>query len=140
MSYDLMVFEPSAAPRDRVSFMAWYDKQMQWSEDHRYDDPEVTSKRLQAWFQEMIHSYPPMCGPLACDDVDDPKVTHYSIGRDVIYAAFSWSCAEDAYAAMRRLALQHKVGFFDVSAADGEIFFPHDGDDAAPRKPWWKVW
>ena len=36
MSFDLMVFDPAVAPRNRASFMAWYDKQAEWSEDHGY--------------------------------------------------------------------------------------------------------
>ena len=32
MSYDLMVFEISKAPKTKEEFMAWYEKQTQWSE------------------------------------------------------------------------------------------------------------
>jgi len=39
-------------------------------------------------------------------------------------AAFAWSASGEAYAAVRMLALKHKVGFFDVSGSDGEIVFP----------------
>ena len=140
MSYDLMVFEVTAAPRDRPSFMAWYEKQTQWAEDHSYDNPAVSSTNLQSWFKEMIQVYPPMNGPFASDDVDNPKLADYSVGREVIYAAFAWSCAENAHATMSQLAKKHGVGFFDVSADEGEILFPGEDDGAAPRKPWWKVW
>jgi len=54
MSYDLMVFEPSVAPRDRAQFMEWYHQQTQWSEGHGYNDPAVASPALQRWFQDMI--------------------------------------------------------------------------------------
>lgn len=126
MSYDLMVFEPGAAPRERTEFMAWYRQQIAWTEDHEYDDPGVSSPLLQAWFSEMIQSFPAMNGPLASDDDDDdPRITDHCIGKDVIYSAFAWSCAEDAYNTMRELAIKHKVGFFDVSAVgEGEILFP----------------
>ena len=125
MSYDLMVFEPTAAPRERDAFIDWYHTQANWSEPHGYDDPKVTSPRLAAWFAEMIRTYPPMNGPLRSGNIDDPKVTDYSIGSVVIYAAFAWSQAEQAYAQFRRLAAEHGVGFFDVSG-DSEIVLPAD--------------
>jgi hypothetical protein len=123
MSYDLMVFDTGAAPKERESFMEWYDKQMEWSEDHSYNDPIVTEPALQAWFQEMIQFFPPMNGPLGVDS-DASEVTDYSIGKSVIYSAFAWSVAEHAYNKMRDLAIKHRVGFFDVSSDDGEILFP----------------
>ena len=125
MSYDLMVFEPGSAPRDRAEFMTWYKDQTQWTEPHGYNDPSVTSARLRAWYDEMTIEFPNMNGPdISDDDVDNPKLTDYSIGQSVIYAAFAWSQAEGAYKAMRGLALKHRVGFFDVSTDEGEIWEP----------------
>jgi hypothetical protein len=124
MSYDLMVFDPNAAPREREEFLAWYGVQTEWAEDHSYDDPKVTSPSLTNWFAEMIEVFPPLNGPFASIDYDNPKVTDYSIGRSVIYAAFGWSQAELAFEAVDRLAAKHGVGFFDVSGEDGEIRFP----------------
>ena len=48
MSYDLMVFDPAAAPREREEFMQWYDAQTEWAEDHECDDPAVTTPALRA--------------------------------------------------------------------------------------------
>jgi hypothetical protein len=123
MSYDLMVFDPDAAPRDRESFMAWYEEQTEWSEDHGYNDPVVSTSSLQAWFREMIQFFPAMNGPYAVDS-DASEVADYSVGRTVIYSAFAWSVAEQAYDKTRELAIKHRVGFFDVSSDDGEILFP----------------
>ena len=134
MSYDLMVFEPTAAPKERTDFMKWYETQTEWSEDHGYQDHAVSSESLKNWFVDMIQYFPALNGPQASKD-DDPTVTDYCIGRNVIYTAFAWSYAEAALPKMRELAIKHKVGFFDVSTEDGEILFP---DDAT--KPWWKIW
>jgi len=138
MSYDLMVFEPTVAPTDRSEFMKWYECQAQWSEGHSYDDPCVSSPALQKWFEEMIQIFPPMNGPLASDDVDDPHLTDHCLGKDVIYSAFAWSVADEAYQKMKSLAIKHKVGFFDESAENGEILFPDEPDSALPKnkKPW----
>lgn len=60
-------------------------------------------------------------------DEDENLESHtvdYCIGRDVIYAAFAWSAAEEAYELMRELAEKHGVGFFNVSADNGEIILP----------------
>ncbi|WP_175598021.1 hypothetical protein [Paenibacillus luteus] len=54
----------------------------------------------------------------------DNRLTDYSLGSAVIYAAFAYSVAEEAYTIMRELALKHQVGFFNVSSNDGEIIFP----------------
>jgi hypothetical protein len=124
MSYYLMVFDPQAPPSDLRGFMKWYEDQIQWSEDHGYNDPNVSAPELRAWLLEMIGRYPAMNGPHASDDVDNPKVTDYCVGRSVIYAAFAWSEAEDAFKTMFRLAEKHRVGFFDVSKLDGGVWVP----------------
>ncbi len=119
-----MVFDPAIAPRSRDEFLRWYDDQTAWDEGHSYDDPQVTTPLLAAWFAEMSEAFPPMNGPHASSDYDNPNVTDYSIGRSVIYAAFAWSVAELAFAEVDRLAVKHGVGFFDVSSNEGEIRFP----------------
>ena len=148
MSYDLMVFEATAAPKARKDFMLWYKQQTQWSEVHGYDDPKVSSQPLRTWFMEMIESFPPMNGPYASDDVDNPKVTDYSVGKDIIYAAFAWSQADSAFASMASIAKKHNVGFFDVSADEGAIVFPSEFESftklaaatGQTRRPWWRIW
>lgn len=131
MSFDLMVFEVAKAPQTKKEFMAWYAKQVEWSEDHDYDDAELTSPALRNWYREMITTYPAMNCPAAPDDdaLDaDPdledRLTDYSVGYDVIYAAFAWSEAEKARELMWRLADKHGVGYFDISA-EGGIWLPN---------------
>ena len=140
MSYDLMVFDPAAAPTDRTAFLAWYADQTKWAEGHSYDDPAVSAPALAAWYADLIQTYPPMNGPLASADPDNPKVSDYSIGKAVIYVAFGWSQAEAAGVAMYRTAVKHHVGFFDVSADDGLIWYPPQVSDSG-MKGWLKgVW
>ena len=135
-----MVFEPSVAPKTRKEFMAWYEDQIKWSENHDYQNHEVTSTALQDWFLEMITFFPPMNGPLATENLDDPKVTDHCIGKNVIYSAFAWSQADAAHLKMRELAIKHKVGFFDVSELEGEILFPGYEEIKIEKTPWWKFW
>lgn len=131
MSYDLMVFEKTKAPAAKKVFMAWFEKQVTWSEEHDYKTISVSSPSLQNWFMEMKETFPPMNGEYAPapDLLDEDEnlenhLTDYCIGRDVIYAAFAWSAAEEAYQLMRSLAQKHNVGFFDVSMDDGDIILP----------------
>ena len=131
MSYDLMVFEKTKAPATKAEFMAWFEKQVEWSKEHDYESISVSSPALQNWFMEMKDTFPPMNGDYAPDedllDEDENLDSHmvdYSIGREVIYAAFSWSVADEAYELMRRLAQKHDVGFFDVSSDNGDIILP----------------
>ena len=155
MSYDLMVFDPQVAPSDREGFMEWYGHQTEWQEDHKYDNPDVSTPALRAWFLDMIKLYPAMNGPFASDDVDNPKITDYSVGRSVIYAAFSWSEAEQARNTMFTLAEKHKVGFFDVSEDNGGVWLPKadgtyvcvhgagvqmSGGATDSKRKWWQFW
>ena len=151
MSYDLMVFNPDKAPRNEAAFLEWYDGQTEWTEDHSYNDPQVTSPELKSWFMEMIKYFPPLNGPYAPDDIDnlsdeeDEKITDHCIGHDVIYSGFRWSVAEMAYPIMLELARKHRVGFFDASGT-GIIMFPNDSGElesinkSTKSKPWWKFW
>ena len=129
MSYDLMVFERTKAPQKRKEFLVWYDKETEWSEEHGYNDPAVTSSALREWYEEMIKTFPNMDASdveVEDDDAEAP-LTDYSIGHNVIYAAFAWSVAEEAYEKMKALAQKYGVGFFDVSSDDGDIILP-DGN------------
>ncbi|KNY26912.1 hypothetical protein [Pseudobacteroides cellulosolvens] len=127
-----MVFEKTKAPRTKAEFMKWYEIQIEWSEDHDYQSPSVSSSALQNWYQSMKRIFPPMNGIDAPSDDEleeneelENRLTDYCIGRDVIYAAFSWSLAKEAYEKMKQLAKQHGVGFFDVSSNDGDIILPN---------------
>lgn len=132
MSYDLMVFEKNKAPRERETFMEWYENQTEWSEDHSYEDPAVSSLALQEFFMKMKEVFPPMNGAYSPSDqelLEKPELenllTDYCIGRDVIYMAFAWSEADHAYDVVKRTAAACKVGFFDASG-DGSLVFPDD--------------
>ncbi|HRX82386.1 MAG TPA: hypothetical protein P5307_25140 [Pirellulaceae bacterium] len=128
MSYDLMVFDPDAAPKTRADFMKWYKQQTRWSENHSYKDPAVTTAQVRAWFEDMIKEFPAMNGPFASKD-DDARLADYCIGRSVIYTTFSWSDADDAYQSVFQWAKRHMIGFFDVSSNDGRVWMPNsDGD------------
>jgi hypothetical protein len=131
LSYDLMVFAVDLAPKERDAFLEWYEQQAEWEEDHSYDDPAVTSLELQAWFSDMIKSYPPMNGPHSPRDLpkEESSVTDYSIGRSVIYAAFAWSKAEETYRSVFALAGKHRVGFFDASSKNAAVWLPDGKGD-----------
>jgi hypothetical protein len=120
VSYDLMVFESEAAPRDHDEFLKWYTAQTEWNEDKSYCDPGVSSPRLQSWLADMYRSYPPMNGPGAASELpeDESTLADYSIGEQIVYVGFAWSKAQAAYEDVFRLAAQHHLGFFDVSSKD----------------------
>ncbi len=148
MSYDLMVFDSKSAPSNRQGFMDWYRRQTKWGEGHRYDNPDISTPELRAWFLDMISRYPMMNGPYASEE-DSSKVTDYSIGRAVIYAAFAWSEAEQARELMFSLAQKHRVGFFDVSVGNGGVWMPtadeqysciHGQGAQKHSKKWWAFW
>jgi len=124
MSYYLMVFRADIAPKNRVDFMDWFNDQTEWKEAHDYNDPVNTSPELRNWFMEMIKSFPQMNGPFAKDDDDADEITDYSIGRDIIYMAFSWSESVKAFEMTKSLAEKHGLGFYDISSDNGDIIIP----------------
>ena len=125
MSYDLAVFEPSVPPPNHAGFLAWYKEQTKWGEGHDYNDPKVTTPALRSWLLEFMKTYPMLNGPYASEaNIGNPKTTDYSIGKTMIYASFAWSQMENARPAMFDMAKRHRVGFFDVSANDGEVWLP----------------
>ena len=125
MSYDLLVFDPAAAPRDRTQFMRWWEAQSQWGEEHGYKDPRFCSSALQNWYRAITATFPNLNGPDVSDDDIGSRHTDYSLGSSVVYAAFAWTEAETAYPLVRELAVEHGVGFYDASGdeGDGEIYF-----------------
>ncbi len=122
MSYDLMVFD-AFAPQDRAHFMVWYEQQTQWGEDHGYNDVQVCSGPLQAWYAEIIQTFPNMNG-MSEENADNSRATEYALGTRMIYASFAWSQSQAAHETVIRLAQKHGVGFFDVSPTDGTILLP----------------
>ena len=137
MSYDLMAFEASNAPKTKAEFLEWYQKQTEWGEDHGCNDPANTSPALRALYAELSKAYPDMNGSLP-DEVFEAAeeagtLTDYSIGRDVLYAAFAWSQAEPAYGLMRELCRKHGVGFFDAGGAGADVYLP-DGTRMGERE------
>jgi hypothetical protein len=81
-----------------------------------------------------------MNGPYASDDnIDNPQLTEYSIGKVVIYAAVGWSCSEYAHKAVRNLACKYR--FLRRQCRRRRILFPGEGGGSiAAKKSWWKIW
>lgn len=127
MSYDVMVFDPAAAPVEREAFLAWYGKVMDAEDylDHR--DAAETSPALQAWFHDLRRDYPAMNGPQAASEAvngDDDRLTDYLIGPAAIYAEFRWSQAETALQRVLQTARAHGVGVYCCSERDGAVWAP----------------
>ena len=123
MSFDLMAFEKANAPEFFEDFLNWSSEQTKWTEDRDYDSLDGTSPRLEAWFMAMKETFPPLNGPYCLNDEElsveiENRLTDYSIGSSVIYAAFGWSVAEEAGELAGKLAKIHDVGFFNPQTGD----------------------
>ena len=106
--------------------MEWYEQQTEWEEGHSYDDPAVSTVKLQAWFAEIIRTFPPLNGPFSKDNLpeDEASATDYSVGKTAIYCCFAWSKAQPAYDTVFALAQKHGIGFFNVSSDEEEVWLP----------------
>ncbi|PZF71252.1 hypothetical protein [Taibaiella soli] len=123
MSYDLMVFSAAAAPRDRQFFMKWYEQKMEADTESACYERDAAAPELVAWMKAMTEVFP-VGEPLAISDKTENRVASYWMDTDLICISFPWNFAEDAYFFTRKFAEKYKVGFFDVSADEGDIIFP----------------
>lgn len=126
MSYDLLVFDPTSAPKERPAFLAWFKKLAEWGEGHDYNDGSNSVPTLQAWRRDMLRSFPAMNGPDAVDDslIEDSSVSDYCCARHGIYVGFAWSVADRAYETALERARSHRLGFYDVSSDSGAVWLP----------------
>lgn len=122
MSYDLMVFDPAAAPAKRPAFLDWYDEHTEWDEDRAYDDPAASAPSLQAFYADMIAAFPAMS---TASPPEEESGTDYTIGPSLIYMTFhDWDKIDQAHDTVVRLAGKHGLGFFDVSSDLAEVWLP----------------
>lgn len=129
MSFDLVIFDNEKDIDSEEKFMEWYEAFTRWDAGLDYDMvANLSNKQMISFFEELIQSYPPLDGPLSPSDelLDErpdleDKLTSYSIGTDMIYSAFAWSEADEAYSLVKKLAHKHHVGFFNCSAPTIEI-------------------
>jgi len=126
MSYDLMVFNPEAAPKSHRAFLNWYTNAMEAEDGVCFMDPAIATAQLRAWYAERIEIFPNLNGPGASEELpeDEATASDYSIGKDAIYVCFAWSKAEQAYRACFELAQKHQLGFFDASSHNSEVWLP----------------
>lgn len=133
MSYDLMVFEKNQAPAGKADFLKWYRERTEWTEDHNYDDPAVSSPALQYFFNMVRCVFPPMNSRPAPEKeksgqtvLQEERRCDYCIGKDVIYLSFSFSVAERARDVVKRAAYFSGTGFFEPGEVFGPCFFTED--------------
>jgi hypothetical protein len=63
MSYDLAVFDPRKELRERSAFLKWYHERTSWSDGLDYFDPGNATPAMQAWYRDLISTFPPLNGP-----------------------------------------------------------------------------
>lgn len=120
-----MVFEKTEAPKFYEDFLNWTSEQTSWSEDRDYNSIAGASERLVSWFMEMKETFPPLNGDFSPSDEEfdadgnvESRLTDYSIGTDIIYAAFGYSAAEEAERIVPQCALKHGVGFYNPQTGE----------------------
>lgn len=146
MSYDLLVFNPEIAPRNRSDFMNWYNNLTKWEEQRDYNSPIGMTGNLPTFFEQLREEFPAMNGPFAyefnqvepkppsfwrkffkgtqthkAETFDEALITDYTLAENAIYMAFARSVADRAFNRVFNTALSTGVGFFNVSANNGAI-------------------
>lgn len=148
MSYDVLVFEPFAAPRDHAAFMSWYTDLTRWDGPYASNNPDICTPKLKQFFDTVIKDFPPLDGPFAPSrlqikgftpslaqkllgkkpiaGIDELTLSEYTCTPHAIYISFAWPYAQPAYESVIASALAANVGFFDVSATKGDVLYGAD--------------
>ena len=128
MSYDLVVFDPAAAPRERTSFLDWIKDALSVPEGQSRSDPAAASPALWAWHCEMCQAFPAGDGPRAYDpfSTQATKNATYRFASHAILAGFHWEATGSALHRVKKLAINHGLGLFDASGADGAVWMMSD--------------
>ena len=126
MSYDLALFDPAVAPKDRAEFLAWFEEQVQWDKGHDFESPGIASPVVHACFLALIEKFPAMNGPFAKEDLPDDEGTlaDYFFAPALLYITFAWSKAQEAYETTKQAAEQCRAGFFNVSSNTSDVWLP----------------
>ena len=129
-SYDLMVFELEAAPKDYDAFLAWFAEQMACNEDHAYNDSRETSEKLRAWYRDMLLLFPSGADEFeenSPGDYDEEHYSGYSIGRQLVYVIFVPLMAESSFRSAVELAAKHGLGLFEPTSVGVKLWWPEAG-------------
>lgn len=129
MSYDLLVFEPSAAPDDRVAVIAWISQVIRLCEGQLLSDPSTASPALRNWYEGMTRAFPHIgtANALPAEMRADQINADYRFSPNAIFARFEWQVSRRAYHLGMRLARAYKLGFFDASAENAACFTWQNG-------------
>ncbi|TLP61536.1 hypothetical protein FEE96_14970 [Parasedimentitalea maritima] len=162
MSYDLFVFDPQLAPRDRVAFIQWYLDQVEnWPID--CDTLDQMTGNLPRFYELLRREFPPLNGPGAYDwdrsqglpqskpfwrklvgldrgvftvrgaAIED-RVTEYNFAKHSIYLNFGWSVSNSAWSGVFNAACSVGVGFFEASAENPPIIYDRSDFDSVPGR------
>ena len=142
MSYDLLVFHPAAAPRDRVAFEAWLHPALEAppvnasSMSGNLPDfyafltqtfPDVNGKGVNA----AVLLAPPrpglwarLRGQRAPAALDPAWLADYAALPNALLIGFDWTMADEALSRVVNTARATEVGVYDMSGETGDIL--HD--------------
>ncbi len=141
MSYDVLVFDPTIAPRAPRDFETWYNAALEMDEVAF----EALDEKLKVFFAHLSQEFPtaeqfnkrqaPRHGilgafrrllgiaPPASTLFETAKVTDYSFAPGLIMAHFDLRVAEFALNRVHSAAMFAQVGFFDTCKPVADICF-----------------
>ena len=124
MSYDLIAFDPALAPRDRHDFLDWISRAFRSMDGPLGSDPARLSIELQGWHAELRQVFPSAGDPhaFAADTDGGSKNAAYRFAQHAVQASFEWSNAGPAMFRARKIAQAHRVGLFEASGADCNVW------------------
>ncbi len=128
MSYDLVVFDPTHAPRDRAAFLDWIKYALSVADGQLRSEPSITSPALWAWHSDMCQAFPAGDGPRAHDPFSTQATRNatYRFASHAILAGFHWEVSGSALHHVKKLAIVHGLGLFDASGSSGAVWVVSD--------------
>jgi hypothetical protein len=119
-----MVFEPGAAPDDRLAFVAWFSQVVRLRDGHLLPDPTTASPALQRWYEGMTYAFPPTGSTHAgkVEMQEDELAADYRFAPSAVFARFELRVSRKAYPLAMKLARMNRLGFFDASGESATCY------------------
>jgi hypothetical protein len=124
VSYDLIAFDPTEAPADRLEFLDWIQRAFRSTDGNTNADIATLSLGLQAWHREMRerypHDYDPHAWPPGTYSVS--KHASYRFTKHAVSVSVAWDDTGPAFHRAKKAAMACGLGLFEVSGADSAVW------------------
>lgn len=125
MSFDLFIFEKREELKTSLDVYAYLEDFTEYMEKKDYNSLEGCSACICSWAKKMFEKFPPMNEVYGLNleiaeakEAAEEYLTDYSLGKNGVYCAFSYSVADEALAYIKSLADEYGVGIYNPQSKE----------------------